>query len=99
RGPGRRVWIGSSRKAPVICIPAGARAWGAQNPGGLSCKLDACALEMLKELERLRMSTISYEQIVQARAFLATYLPQTRLQETPTVSGVAHANVALKLES
>jgi threonine dehydratase len=54
---------------------------------------------MLKELERLRMSTISYEQIVQARAFLATYLPQTRLQEAPTVSGVAHANVALKLES
>jgi len=45
------------------------------------------------------MSAISYQQIVQARACLAMYLPQTRLQPAPSVSMLANAEVALKLES
>ena len=45
------------------------------------------------------MSPITYQQIVQARAFLAKYLPQTRLQAAPSVSRIANAEVALKLES
>ena len=45
------------------------------------------------------MSTIRYQQIVEARALLAKYLPQTRLQSAPSVSMLANAEVALKLES
>jgi threonine dehydratase len=45
------------------------------------------------------MSKISYQQIVQARAFLSRHLPQTRLQAAPSLSRIANAEVALKLES
>jgi threonine dehydratase len=45
------------------------------------------------------MLAISYQQIVQARACLAKYLPQTRLQPAPSISLLANAEVALKLES
>ena len=45
------------------------------------------------------MSAIGYQQIVQARTFLTRYLPQTRLQFAPSVSILANAEVALKLES
>jgi threonine dehydratase len=45
------------------------------------------------------MSAIGYQQIVQARTFLTRYLPQTRLQLAPSVSILANAEVALKLES
>lgn len=45
------------------------------------------------------MSTITYEHIRDARTFLSKYLSQTRLQGAPSVSRVANAEVALKLES
>jgi len=45
------------------------------------------------------MSTISYEQISRARIFLSKYLIQTRMHEAPSVSRIAGAEVALKLES
>lgn len=45
------------------------------------------------------MSTISYERITDARTFLSKYLGRTRLQAAPSVSRLASAEVALKLES
>jgi threonine dehydratase len=45
------------------------------------------------------MSTISYERITDARTFLSKYLGWTRLQAAPSVSRLASAEVALKLES
>ncbi|HEV3481017.1 MAG TPA: pyridoxal-phosphate dependent enzyme [Candidatus Acidoferrales bacterium] len=45
------------------------------------------------------MSTVSYEHIREARALLSKYLSQTRLQAAPSLSRIASAEVALKLES
>jgi len=45
------------------------------------------------------MPIISYEQIVQARTFLLKYLTPTRLCPAPSVSRIAKAEVALKLET
>jgi threonine dehydratase len=54
---------------------------------------------MLTGPKPLGISTISYEHIREARTFLSKYLSQTRLQAAPSVSRVAGAEVALKLES